>query len=284
MSTPDLTGKTLLITGANSGIGLIAAKALARMGGEIVMICRSPDKGAAALAEVKAAAGHDRVRLVRCDLSSLASVRAAGAELAALPRIDVLLNNAGAYNAERRTTADGLELTFGANHIGPFLLTQLLLERLKATGASRVINVASAAHLGGKLVWDDLGYERRGYQALRAYCDSKLMNILFTRALARRLEGSGVVTHSLHPGAVATNFAVNDTGAFAFLARIGSIFLLSPEQGAATSIALCSEPAVGEKNGLYWSSRRPAWCGPQARDDDAAERLWALSEELVGRL
>lgn len=277
-----LDGKTIVITGANSGIGLIAAKALARMGATLVLACRNPERGEQARAAVAAAAGHDRVSLVRCDLGDLADIRRAAAELAALPRIDVLLNNAGAYNAEARRTADDLELTFGANHIGPFLLTNLLLDRIKATPGARVINVASAAHMGGHLVWDDLGYERRGYQALRAYCDSKLMNMLFTHALARRLEGSGAVTNCLHPGAVATNFAVNDTGAFAALARLGSVFLLSPEAGAATSIFLASDPAGGATNGRYYSRRSLAWCPNKARNDEDAERLWERSKSITG--
>lgn len=275
-----MEGRVVLVTGANSGIGRVSARQLAGMGAHVLMACRDEARGREALAEVQAAGSAE---LCRCDLSSLTDIRLFAAELlAAQPRLHVLLNNAGAYQAERRETADGLELSFGANHLGPFLLTNLLLPRLRESGGARIVNVASGAHRLGRVRLDDLQWKHRRYQGFLAYADSKLMNILFTRELSRRLQGSGVTANSLHPGAIRSGFAVNDRGAFARLTALLGPLFLSSEEGAATQVYLCSAPELEGRSGEYFSNRRPKRPWPQARNDEMAARLWEVSVELVG--
>lgn len=275
-----MSGRVVLVTGANSGIGRVSSRVLAERGAHVVMVCRDLGRGQEALTEVQRAGSAE---LMRCDLSSLADVRRfALAFLARHPALHVLLNNAGAYQAERRETADGLELSFGANHLGPYLLTRLLLDRLRESGGARIVNVASGAHRLGRVVLDDLQWQRRRYVGFLAYADSKLMNILFTRELAARLRGSGVTANSLHPGAIRSGFAVQDTGAFARLTALVGPALLSAEEGAATQLHLCCAPELAQVSGEYFSSRRVKAPWPQARDDKAALGLWEASERLAG--
>jgi NAD(P)-dependent dehydrogenase (short-subunit alcohol dehydrogenase family) len=276
--------KTMIITGANSGIGLESAVALARDGAHIVMACRNADKGAAARADVVRRSGSDRVELMTLDLASFASIRGFAKEaLDRFEHIDVLLNNAGAVSRTRVETADAFEQTFGVNHLGHFLLTSLLLDRIVATPEARIVVVASDAHRfpPGGLNFDDLQSTRR-YSLLgyAPYGRSKLANILFTRELARRLEGSGVTANAVHPGFVASNFGRDDP-----LGRIGMTlgrpFAINAEKGSQTSVFLASDSSVAGITGEYWykcAMRKPS---AAARDDDAARRLWTISEELV---
>ena len=281
----DMTGKTVVVTGGNSGIGLETAVALTRAGARVVVTARDRARGEAAVAEIARRAGSDGVELVVFDLASLASVRAGAAEiLERCERLDVLVNNAGIVLSERRLTPDGLEATFAVNHLGPFLLTGLLLDRLKASAPARIVNVASTAHKGAPrgLDFDDLQSERH-YRAMPVYSKSKLANIYFTTELARRLEGTGVTANCLHPGTVATGYGRDgDTGGvLAFGLRVITPFILTPEKGARTSVYAASSPELAGVSGRYLVACRPRTPSKAARDGEAAARLWEASEKLV---
>lgn len=285
MGTMD--GKVVLVTGSNSGIGKVTATALAKMGATVLMGVRNREKGEAARRDVQAQSGSSKVELVLGDVSSLASVRAMAADvLQRTQRLDVLVNNAGLILGDRRVSVDGYELTFATNHLGPFLLTTLLLDRLKATGNARVVNVSSMAHMRAfrGMRFDDLQAER-GYSSMETYGRSKLANILFTRELAKRLAGSGVTTNSLHPGLVATKFAGEGDapGLFGWFYEAMPFIMLTPERGATASIHLASSPNVADVSGKFFVGRKPAWCAPWARNDAAAARLWEVSEQLIAR-
>lgn len=277
--------RVALITGANTGIGLETARGMAERGFEVVLAARDKAKGEAALADIRSTVKDARLGLLELDLSSLDSVRrAATAFLEAHRRLDVLINNAGLILGDRRETEDGFESTFGINHLGHFLLTNLLLERLKASAPSRVVNVASDAHRVSKgLDFEDLMRVRRTYAGMPVYGDSKLANILFTRELARRLEGTGVVAHAVHPGVVRTRFAADGDveGLFATLVKIAGPFMLTPAKGAQTSIHVATSEQAGACTGLYWAKSRKKAPTKYAQDDDAARRLWEVSAELV---
>ncbi|HKQ08955.1 MAG TPA: SDR family oxidoreductase [Blastocatellia bacterium] len=277
--TANMQGKVCIVTGANSGIGRITALELARQGAQVVMVCRDRARGEAAMAGIKQATGNDRIELMLCDLSSQADIHRFAHEFRAThPRLDVLVNNAGVYLRKRATTVDGLETTFATNHLGYFLLTNLLLDLLKRSAPSRVVNVASGAHASGHINFDNLQGEQQ-YSGVRAYCHSKLANILFTRELARRLKGTGVTVNSLHPGAVAT-------GIFRALPKpleaIIKLVTMSPEKGAQTSVYLASSPAVEATTGKYFVRCAEVLPSAEARDDDVAQRLWAESARLTG--
>lgn len=277
-----MDGKVCLITGATGGIGLESAKALARMGATTVLVGRDPARTEAAVQAVRAAAPGATVDFLRADLSSLQSVRAlAEAFRARYPRLDVLLNNAGLIIDRRQVTVDGYEATLATNHLGPFLLTNLLLDLLKASDSARVINVSSEGHRLSRLDFDDLQSERR-YDGIRVYGTSKLANILFTRALAKRLAGTRVTTNALHPGVVRTGFGHNSQGFFRHLVKLGAPFMLSAEGGAKTSVYLASSPDVEGVTGQYFIRCRPKKASSAARDDALAERLWQVSEQLTG--
>jgi NAD(P)-dependent dehydrogenase (short-subunit alcohol dehydrogenase family) len=280
---PDLSGRTIVVTGASSGIGLAASRALAGMGAELVLVGRDPGRLAAAEAEMKAAARGGAVAALRCDFASLAEVRALAAEiLRRWPRLHVLVNDAGGVSGAREVTGDGYERTFQVNHLAPYLLTRLLLDRLKASAPSRIVNVASVGHRRGDLDFSDLQLEK-GYAIMRAYGRSKLANILFTRELARRLAGTGVTAVSLHPGAVATRiWAGAPPGFVAVLIGIAKRFMLSPEKGARTVVQLASSPEVERFAGLYLEKGKPATPSALAQDDAVARRLWDESARLVG--
>ncbi len=283
--------RVAIVTGANTGIGLETARALAERGMTVVMCSRDAQRGQVALEDVRASTGSDALELCALDLGSLASVRAAASEiLARHPRVHVLVNNAGLVLSDRRTTSDGFEATFGVNHLGHFLFTRRLLAALEEGGReagepSRIVNVSSEAHrMSRGLAWDDLGCERRGYRELAVYADSKLANILFTRELARRLEGRGVVAHAVHPGVVGSSFGKDgDTrGWFAFGVKLVKPLLLTPAKGARTSIHTATSEDAARASGLYWSRSRPVKPSRAARDAEAAKRLWDVSEALVG--
>lgn len=279
---PELDGKVALVTGANSGIGLEASVGLARLGARVLLACRNPAKAAAAQREIISRSGRDSVEIVPLDLASLASVRACAAAVRErTDHLDVLLNNAGLVVRKRSTTSDGLETTFGVNHVGHFLLTAELDGLLRATPHARVVNVSSDAHkfVGRGIPFDDLQHERH-YSPFIVYGRSKLANILFTRELARRLAGSGVTANCLHPGFVASNFGRDDRlGNVAM--QLGRPFAISAERGARTSIFLASSPTVsGASGGFYYKCalRTPS---AKARDDAAAARLWSVTEALI---
>jgi NAD(P)-dependent dehydrogenase (short-subunit alcohol dehydrogenase family) len=278
-------GKTVLITGANQGIGKATAMALAAEGASLVLVCRNADKARGAIADIERAggAGAPKVELLVGDIGSQADIRRVAAEFKTKhQRLDVLINNAGVIVTSRRTTVDGLEETFAINHLGYFLLTDLLVDVLKASAPSRVVSVSSEAHRSGRMTWDDLQFATRKYSAIGAYGQSKLANILFTRELARRLEGSGVTANCLHPGVIASGFGSTYGGFAKILAKVASPFLASPEQGARTSVYLASSAEVEGITGKYFDKckeRRPA---ATALENGAPERLWTISEELTG--
>ena len=279
--------KTVVVTGANSGMGKATAEALARAGARTVITARSESRGAQALADIRRASGSDRVDMVVFDLADLSSVRDGAAELLdRCDKIDVLVNNAGLVLSERSETRDGFEATFGINHLGPFSLTRLLTDRMIASAPSRVVNVASTAHRSARhgLDFDDL-QSNRHYRGMQAYARSKLANILFTNELARRLSGTGVTANSLHPGTVATGFARDDdaSGFLAFGVKVIKPFVLKPEKGARTSVYLASSPEVADVTGKYFVKCRPRMPSAAARDEVAAGLLWSISEDLVAK-
>src|ERR1700722_11024493 len=282
-----MQGKTVVVTGGNSGIGFETAVALASRGARVLITARNADKGRAALAAIAQRVGGDsRAQLVVFDLADLASVRRGAAEiLEQAPRIDVLVNNAGLVLTERAETVDGYEATFAINHLGPFLLTNLLLDRMTASAPSRVVNVASTAHNAARkgMPFDDLQNTHR-YRGMRVYGQSKLANILFTLELSRRFADKGLTANSLHPGTVRTGYG-GDGDARGFLAfgiKIASPFFLSPAKGARTSIYLASSPEVEGISGEYFVKCKPRKPRRWAQDPEAARRLWEVSEELVG--
>jgi NAD(P)-dependent dehydrogenase (short-subunit alcohol dehydrogenase family) len=280
-----MTGKTVVVTGANSGIGRQTALALARAGSRVVITARDPAKGNEAVSDLRAKVGDDRVDLTVFDLGDLASVRAGAAQLLDMcDRIDVLVNNAGVVFTQRRESADGYEATFAVNHLGPFLLTTLLMDRITAGAPARIVNVASTAHSGARhgLDFDDLQCTRN-YRGMQAYARSKLANIYFTTELARRLSGTGVTANCLHPGTVATGYGRDGdaTGALALGLKISAPFFLTPEKGARTSVYLASADEVRTVSGKYFVKCKQRQPSKAAQDRVAAERLWQVSEELV---
>jgi NAD(P)-dependent dehydrogenase (short-subunit alcohol dehydrogenase family) len=269
-----MDGKVVLLTGATSGIGRIAAEALAAGGAKLVLVGRDRSKLDAVCAETGAEG-------ILADLSAQADVRRVAAELRHA-RLDVLINNAGALFTERGVTVDGIERTFALNHLAYFLLTNLLLDRLRAAAPSRIVNVASGAHRRGAMHWDDLQLTRYGGQGWTAYQQSKLANILFTRELARRLEGTGVTTNCLHPGFVDTGFGRNNGPLARLLFTLTRPIQRTPEQGADTLVWAASDPGLSEVSGRYFQDRAERTPARQARRDDDARRLWDISARMVG--
>jgi NAD(P)-dependent dehydrogenase (short-subunit alcohol dehydrogenase family) len=282
--TASMQGKTVLITGANSGIGKETAVALARAGATVVFTSRDPQKGEQAAADIRRRSGAD-VALMPLDLASFPSIRALADDfLQRYDQLHLLINNAGLILTERTETEQGFETTFGVNHLGHFLLTQLLLDRIKASAPARIVNVASAAHRFARsgLDFDDLQLTN-SYGGMQAYGRSKLANIYFTRELARRLQGTGVTVNALHPGSVNTGFSHDgDTNSlYSFLWSIAKPFLRSPEKGAQTSIYLASGPELDGITGKYFADSKETEPTSIAQDDEAARRLWTASEQLI---
>ncbi|MFL5031400.1 MAG: SDR family oxidoreductase [Xanthobacteraceae bacterium] len=271
------------MTGATSGLGLIAAERLAAMGARLVIVARSRRRGENALARLAAHGPGIAHSIHYADLSRLTEMKRVGAEIAAAePRIDVLINNAGCMFGRRELTEDGLERTFALNHVAYFVLTQLLRDRLVAAAPARIVNTASDAHLREELDFGDLQLAK-GYRFRAAYGRSKLANILFTRELARRLAGTGVTANALHPGFVATDLGQRDNGLLAILIRLAMLVRAGPaEKGAETIVYLASSPEVAEVSGSYFYDCRPATPSSEAQNDDNARRLWVETARIAG--
>jgi NAD(P)-dependent dehydrogenase (short-subunit alcohol dehydrogenase family) len=277
-----MAGQTVLVTGATSGIGRATALGLATMGAQVAITGRDRGRTENAAREISAAGGMN-VEVFVADLSSQAQVRRLASEvLESLPRIDVLINNAGGYWSSRHVTADGLERTFALNHLAPFLLTNLLLDRLELYAPARVVTVASNAHATGRIDFDDLQGEL-SYSGGRAYSQSKLANVLFTYQLARRLRGSAVTANALHPGVVRTSFGAEDPARVQrLLVPLLRPVMKSPAKGAATSIHLASAVELEQVSGRYFANRRPTRSSTRSYDQAVAARLWEASADLVG--
>jgi NAD(P)-dependent dehydrogenase (short-subunit alcohol dehydrogenase family) len=275
--------KTIVVTGATSGIGRATAVGLARLDSRLILVGRDAGRAEETIAEIRKATGRKDVEVVRGDFARQAEVRRVADELIARTEaIHVLVNNAGVTMMKRTTTPDGLETTFAVNHLAYFLLTGLLLPRLRAAApGARIVNVASDAHRWGALDLDDLQNERE-YKAMKVYGQSKTANILFTRELAQRLEGSGVSVNALHPGAVATRLGRGSGRWFDLLQSAISVFMKSPEQGAATSIHLASAPGLEGVSGRYFADKKEKQPLPHASDPVLARKLWEISETLTG--
>jgi len=277
-----MSDRVCVITGGTDGIGKAAAHALALQGARLLVHGRDPEKGARAIAEIKARSRNPAVEFLPADFSSLTEVRRLAATIAdRTPRVDVLINNAGGMFSRRNVSRDGYEMTFAVNHLAPFLLTHLLLNTLKNATEARIVTTASDAHRGGALQFDDLQAARK-YSAMGAYGTSKLANILFTRALAKRLAGSTVTATCLHPGFVRTSFGRDMPRLGRVIFGLVSRFARSPEKGAQTLIYLASSPEVQGASGGYYFDCKLTPPSPAAQDDAAAERLWRVSEQLVG--
>jgi NAD(P)-dependent dehydrogenase (short-subunit alcohol dehydrogenase family) len=277
-----MKGKTIVATGATSGIGEAAVLVLAGLGARIVFVARDEARAQATMRKLEAKAPGLGHRMHIADLSSMAETRKVGVAIAASePHIDVLINNAGAIFSDRRVTPEGLELTFAVNHMAYFALTEALREKLIASAPARIVSTSSDAHKGVSLDFGDL-QSANGYKMLGVYGRSKLANILFTRELARRLAGTGVTANCLHPGAVATRFGDSSGGMLRRLLPVLRLFFISPEQGADTIIYLASSPEVEKTTGEYFVKRKTTEPSAAGRDDAAAKRLWEASEKLAG--
>ncbi len=282
-SERNIQGKVVVITGATSGIGQIAAERLAALGARLVLVARDRARGEATLTRVNAAAPGGAHAVRYADLSRLAETKRIADEIAAAePRIDVLVNNAGAIFSSRAVTEEGLERTFALNHMSYFVLTAGLRDRLVAAAPARIVNTASNAHRAGHLDFDDLQSARR-YRPFHVYGTSKLCNILFTRELARNLSGQGVTANSFSPGFVATRYGDQSGGLYALGIRIAKLFAKSPETGAETLVYLASSPEVASISGEFFHACRPGRLTAEAQDDAVAQRLWRESDRLAGQ-
>lgn len=278
----QIEGSICVITGASAGIGKATATEMARLGARVVMVCRNRERGRKALVEICHASGSSSVDLLLADLSVQAEVRALASRIASdYPQVDVLINNAGLFRWKRELTADGLEMTFAVNHLAYFLLTLSLLDTLRESAPSRIINVSSAAHRGATMDFGDLQGENK-FRGFRAYRRSKLANLMFTYELARRLESTGVTTNAVHPGMVASRFGRPGNGLFSVLFRAAAPLMRSPEEGARTTIYLASSPDLDGVNGGYFVNEKQIESSTASHDTEAAQRLWSESLALTG--
>jgi retinol dehydrogenase 12 len=279
-----MQGKVCLVTGATSGIGRITARELARLGARVIIVGRSPEKTDATLRQIHAETGATSIESLVTDLSSQAGLRQLAEQVQArCDRLDVLVNNAGAMFLKRLESVDDIEMTLALNHLSYFLLTNLLLPLIKASAPTRIVNVASDAHKGASIKFDDLEGKQK-YSGWRAYQQSKLSNILFTNELAGRLDGTGVTVNSLHPGFVRTNFLHVFEGHWRgrLLRAIAERIAISPEEGARTPIYLASSPDVAGLTGRYFVKEKQVASSAPSLDRAAAQRLWRISEEMTG--
>lgn len=281
-----MNGKTVVITGGNAGIGKATAIALAKKGAEVLITSRSEAKAKAAVEEIRSASKNEKIDFVLINLIDQKSVRKAAEEInTKCPKIDVLINNAGCYLSDLELSPQGIEGQFATNHIGHFLLTNLLLDNVKAAGNARIINLASIAHKSTReLNLDDINYQNEEYGGWKSYSRSKFCNILFTKELARRLEGTGITANAVHPGGVRTEIAQKDAN---WYTKLGWIvmkpFMITVEKGAETSIHLASSPKVEGETGGYWVRSKKEWSNRPSQNPELAKALWKKSEELVGQ-
>jgi len=281
LMTHELANKTFIVTGANTGIGKVTAKELARQGAHVILACRNQAKTEEVIAEIKRETGNDKVEYIALDLGDLESVRACAKALLArdIP-IHGLINNAG-LGGQRGTTKDGFEIQFGTNHLGHYLLTRLLLDKIKQSGNARIVNVASKAHYQAKAIdWEAVRKPTRTVSAMREYSVSKLSNVLFTKELARRLEGTNVTTYAVHPGVVATDVWRRVPAPVRWVIKK---FMISPEEGAQASLRCATAPELANETGRYYDvggkETRPSKLG---QDDELAKQLWTKSAEWTG--
>ncbi|MFA6923755.1 MAG: SDR family oxidoreductase [Bacteroidales bacterium] len=277
-----MKGKIVLITGATSGIGEATAMALAKMQATLVLVARDKNKAIETVEEIKSESKNPNVEYLLCDLSSLSSVRQLAAEFKnKYNRLDVLINNAGLILSKRETTIDGFEKTLAVCHLAHFLLTNLLLDTIKSSKPSRIINVSSVAHLMGHIDFDDLMFEKK-YSSAKSYGQAKLANVLFTKKLAEKLEGTEVTVNSVHPGGVNTKFDRDLKGFYKFAWSSFKPFLLTPEKGAETSIYLASSPEVDGVSGEYFAKKKIKRTSKESYDSEIADKLWKVSEKFAG--
>ena len=286
MQVPDMSGRTVIVTGGNSGIGFETAAALVGAGARVIITARDAQRGQAAVENIEARSGPGSIELSVFDLGSLESVREGASDLLRrADRIDVLVNNAGLMLTERGETKDGFDTTFGVNHLGPFLLTLMLVDRIKESAPARIVNVSSTAHRSARsgLDFDDL-QSTKGYAGMAVYGRTKLANIYFTTELARRLSGTGVTVNSLHPGTIRSGFVGDGDagGFFGWGIKVARPFMAGPVKGAETSVYLATAPEVEGVTGQFFTKCRPTTPSKAARDDAAAGRLWTVSEQMVG--
>jgi len=275
----SMEGKICIITGANSGIGKATAIDLAKMNATIVMMCRSKERGEEAQKEIIELTGNKKVDLFLCDLSSQESIRKFVSEFKSkYQKLHILINNAGVMLSKRGVSVDGFEMNFAVNHLAPFLLTNLLLDALKNSAPSRIINVSSAAHRMAKMDFDDLQSEKMKYRLMKIYGASKLALMLFSYELSRRLEGTSVTVNTLHPGLVNTNLGQDQSS---FSQGFGKLFFKKPEKGAETSIYLASSQEVEGITGKYFAKKQQKQSSEESYNEDYAKRLWKLSAEMT---
>jgi NAD(P)-dependent dehydrogenase (short-subunit alcohol dehydrogenase family) len=283
MTENTLQDKICLVTGSTSGIGKVTARELAKRGATVVLVSRSRAKGEATQAEIEQATGNQHVELLVADLSVLENVRKLATEFQRThDHLHLLVNNAGCAYPRRTLTPDGFEATLAVNYLAPFLLTEMLLDTLKASAPARIINISSAQHANASIEFDNLQGEKT-YGNLRNYNQAKLAVLLWTYELARRLEGTGVTVNALHPGITATNFPSGMTGVLAWAMRLSTPFLLTPEKGAQTTLYLASSPEVEGVTGKYFVKSHETKSSSRSYDQVVGSRLWDVTEQLIAR-
>lgn len=283
MTTTSMESKTVLVTGASSGLGKATARALAAMGARVIMACRDPGRGATARGEIVAATGSERVDLLIADLSTRDAIRGLAREVTKrYERLDVLVNNAGLVTARRRLTPEGFEMVFFVNHLAYFMMALLLVDRLRASAPARIVNVASSAHSSGTIDLDDLQLEHGHYAGWKQYANTKLMNVVFTYELARRLEGTGVTANCAHPGVVHTGLLRRYSRVLTFLWNASQALFRKPEEGADTQVYLASSPEVEGVTGRYFRRREAIGTSQVSYDRDLQRGLWEASERIAG--
>ena len=277
----NMNGKVCLVTGATDGIGKVSARVLAELGAKVIIVGRNPEKSAIVLAELRSISGNENIDLLMADLAVMQEVRDLAEQvISRYDRLDVLLNNAGGYFTKHKITSDGLEMTFALNHMSYFLLTNKLMELLKYSAPARIVNVSSDAHYGVDMEFENLNGEQE-YKAWKAYQKSKLANVLFTYELLKKVPGN-ITVNCLHPGFVATNFGHNNGGFFGPVLKIAQrISAIDPEEGAKTSIFLCSAPEVKGVSGKYFYKCQPKTSSRESRNMDTGKRLWQISSDIA---